>query len=111
MSNTIDKYIIITISILSNPYPCHSYMLITENYSSKFSITSFWAPALKSPAENSIPKKYLYTSLNVIKCLNLQDIILRVRSNIQSSIQNSVAYHFVCCFCLFFHHNHHLEIK
>ena len=34
----------------------HPYMFITENYSSKFMIMSFWAPALKSPAENSIPK-------------------------------------------------------
>ena len=31
----------------------------TENYSSKFMIMSFWAPALKSTAENGIPKKYL----------------------------------------------------
>ena len=52
MSNTIDKLIIITFSIVTNPYPCHLYMFITENYSSKFLITSFWAPVLKSPAEN-----------------------------------------------------------
>ena len=57
LSNTITKYIIITFFIVNNPYPCHPYMFITENYSSKFTIMSFWAPALKSPAENGIPKK------------------------------------------------------
>ena len=62
MSNTIDKLIIITFSIVTNPYPCHLYMFITENYSSKFLIMSFWAPVLKSPAENDIPKKCLNTS-------------------------------------------------
>ena len=63
MSNTIDEYIIIAFSIVNNPYPCHPYMFITENYSSKFTIMSFWAPALKSLAENGIPKKSLDTSL------------------------------------------------
>ena len=63
MSNAIDKYKIITFSIVNNPYPCHPYMFITENYSSKFTIISFWAPAPKSPAEINIPKKYLVTSL------------------------------------------------
>ena len=64
MSNTIDKCIIITFSIVSNLYPCHPYMFITENCCSKFTIMSFWAPALNSPAENGIPKKSLDTSLH-----------------------------------------------
>ena len=38
-------------------------MFITGNYSSKFTIMSFWAPALKSSAENSIAKKSLGKSL------------------------------------------------
>ena len=59
MSNTIDKYIIITFSIVTNSYPCHLYIFVTENYSSKFTIMTFRAPALKSPAENGIPKKSL----------------------------------------------------
>ena len=63
MSNAIDKYIIITFSIVNNPHPCHPYMFITENYPSKFTIMSFWAPAPKSPAENGIPTKSLSTSL------------------------------------------------
>ena len=29
----------------------------------EFTIMSFWAPALKSPAENGVPKKSLDTSL------------------------------------------------
>ena len=41
VSNTIDKYIIITFSIVSNPYPCCPYMFITKNYFSKFTIMSF----------------------------------------------------------------------
>ena len=57
MSNAIDKYKIITFSIVNNPYPCHPYMFITENYSSKFTIISFWAPAPKSPAEINISQK------------------------------------------------------
>ena len=55
MSNTIDKYII-TFSIVNSPYTCYPYMFITENYFSKYIIMCFWSPALKSPAENSIPK-------------------------------------------------------
>ena len=65
MSNTIDKHIIVTFSIVSNPYPCHPYMFATENYSSKFTIMPFWAPASKSPAENGILKKSLDTSLYI----------------------------------------------
>ena len=38
-------------------------MFITENHLSKFLIMSFWAPALKSPAEKGIPKNSLDTSL------------------------------------------------
>ena len=63
MSITIDKYIIITFSVVNSPFPYHPYMFITENYSSKLTITSFWAPALKSSAENGIPKNSLDTSL------------------------------------------------
>ena len=63
VSNTIDKYIIITFSIVSNPYPCHPFIFMTENYSSKFTIVFFWAPALKSLAENGITRKSLNTSL------------------------------------------------
>ena len=59
----LDKYIIITFSIVHSPYPCHLLMFITENYSSKFTIMFFWAPALKSSAENGIPKKSVNTSL------------------------------------------------
>ena len=39
---------------------------MTENYSSKFNIMCLWVPALKSPAENSIPKKSLDTSQLVL---------------------------------------------
>ena len=63
MSNTFDKCIIITFSIVNNPYPCYPYMFMTENCCSKLTIMSFWAPALNSPAENCIPKKSLDTSL------------------------------------------------
>ena len=63
MFNSIDKYIIITISIVNNPYQYHPYKFITENYFSKFMAMSFWAPAQKSQAENSIPKKSLDMSL------------------------------------------------
>ena len=59
MCNTIDKCIIITFSIVNNPYPCHPYMFMTENCCSKFTIISFSTPALNSPTENSIPKKPL----------------------------------------------------
>ena len=63
MSNTIDKYITITFSIVNNSYTCHLYMLITKNYSSNYMNMSFWAPATKSSAENNIPKKSRNTSL------------------------------------------------
>ena len=63
ISNAVNKYIIIVFSIVNNPYPCRSYIFITENYSLKFTIMSFWAPATKSPAENGIPKEYLDTWL------------------------------------------------
>ena len=39
MFNTTDEYIIITFSLVNNPFPCHPYLFITENYSSKFTIT------------------------------------------------------------------------
>ena len=38
-------------------------MFLTENYSAALTILTFWAPALKSPAESGIPKKSLDTSL------------------------------------------------
>ena len=50
MSNTNDKCITITFFIVNNPYPCHPYMFITENCCLKFTIMSFWAPALNSPS-------------------------------------------------------------
>ena len=62
MSNTIDKYIIITFPMVNNPHSFHPYMFITENYSSKLTIMSFWAPATKSPAEKGIPAKSPGTS-------------------------------------------------
>ena len=78
MSNTIAKYIIITFSMVNNPYSYHPYMFITENYSSKFTIMFFWAPALISPAKNNIPKTSLYTSLVVSKVL-LEEIVIKIR--------------------------------
>ena len=59
MSNTIDKYVIITFSMVIHSNPSHPYMFITENYYSYFTIMSFSAPVPKSPAENGIPKKSL----------------------------------------------------
>ena len=67
MSITIDKYIIITFSIVNNPYPCHPYMFSIKSYSSKFTIMSFLAPALKSPSQIDIPKTYLDTPLRVLQ--------------------------------------------
>ena len=64
MSNTTDMFIIISFSIVNNPYPYHPCMFITENYSSKFTIMCLWDPAPKSPAENGISQKYLDTSLD-----------------------------------------------
>ena len=69
MSNTIDKYIIMTFSIVNNPYPCYPYKFITENYSSMITIMSFWATAPKSPSENGIPKKILDSSLLSIQMM------------------------------------------
>ena len=57
MSDRIDKYIIITFSIVNNCYPCHPYIFVTKNYSSKFMIISCWSPTWKFPAEKGIPKK------------------------------------------------------
>ena len=45
-------------------------MFVTENYSSNFTIMSFWAPAPKSPAENGIPKKTLDTSVSLFQFIN-----------------------------------------
>ena len=36
---------------------------MSQNYSFKFAIMSYWDPVLKSLAENGIPKKSMYTSL------------------------------------------------
>ena len=63
MFHAIDKYIIVAFSIMNNPYSCHPYMFIAGIYSSEFTIVSFWAPALKSLAQNGIPKKSLDMSL------------------------------------------------
>ena len=38
-------------------------MFLTDNYSWKFTIMSFWAPSPKSIAENGIPKNHLIRSL------------------------------------------------
>ena len=65
MSNTFNKYRIITFSKVNNPDLCHPYMLITENYSSRSVIISFWAVVLKFPAENGIPKKSQDVSLHI----------------------------------------------
>ena len=54
MPNTIDKFIIISFSIVNNKYPCHPYMFLTKNSSPKLAIMSFWDPAPKSPAEKGI---------------------------------------------------------
>ena len=56
MSNRIHKYIVNTFSIVNTSYQCRSYVFITENYSSKFTIMSFWTLSPKSPAESGIPK-------------------------------------------------------
>ena len=66
MSNTIDEYTIITFSIVNRRYPCYPYMFITENYSSKFTIMSFWDPGPKSPAKDGILKNSLYASLDLV---------------------------------------------
>ena len=66
MSDTIGKYIAITFSIVNNPSPRHPHKFITENYSSMFMIMHVWAPTMKSPAKNSIPRKSL-TTTNVVK--------------------------------------------
>ena len=63
MSNTIDKYLIFTFSIVNDLYPCHPYMFITEYCFRKSRFTTIICPAPKSPAEKSIPKKSLNTSL------------------------------------------------
>ena len=70
MSNTIDKYIIITFSIINNLYPCCPYICITESYSSKFLTMSFLASAPKPPAEKVIPKKSQDTlTIVIVICL------------------------------------------
>ena len=53
-------------------------MFVTEKYSSKFTITSFWAPALKSPAENGIPRKSLETSLVALKKLLILTVTMKI---------------------------------
>ena len=59
MSNKIDKYIIITFSIVNNPDSYHPRMSVTENCSSK--LTNMWAPDLRSLAEKVISTKSLGT--------------------------------------------------
>ena len=41
MGNKIDKYKIIVFSIVNNPYPCLSNMVITENYSNSYVVLDF----------------------------------------------------------------------
>ena len=79
MSNTTDKNITIIYSIV-NPHSCHPYMFIIENYPSKITIISFWAPAPKSPAENSIPTKALGTSLQ--KYVNQHKFLISIECRI-----------------------------
>ena len=67
ISNTIDKYIIITFSIVNNPWPYHSYMFITENCSS--SVTTIMYFRTTSLPQNPLLKtvflkKSLDTSMN-----------------------------------------------
>ena len=76
MPNTIDRYII-AFSLVNNPYPCYLYMFITENYSSKFTIMSFWTSVRKSPAENGISKKFsLYVTGAIHYTLKQYDSML-----------------------------------
>ena len=67
--NVIVKYIINIFSIVNNSFPCHPYMFVNNNYYSKFTIMSFWAPVPKSNSENSIPKKSLDTLLPLEQCV------------------------------------------
>ena len=60
--NAIDKYTSI-FSIVNHFFPCHSYMFVTKNYYSKFTIMCFQAPVPTSTAENNIPKKSLDMSM------------------------------------------------
>lgn len=53
-------------------------MFVTEKYSSKFTIISFWVPALKSPAENGIPRKSLETSLVALKKLLILTVTMKI---------------------------------
>ena len=52
ISNAIDKYIIITFSIVNNPYPYHSFMFITETIFQSSRLCPFellpWNPLLKT---------------------------------------------------------------
>ena len=54
LSNTIDKYIIITFCRVSTPCPCHPYTFTIKNYSWKFASMSFWLPALKFHTDSSL---------------------------------------------------------
>ena len=63
MSNTIDNYIIIALSIANSPYLCNPRKFITKNCSSKITILSFLASAPKFSSENGISKLSMDTSL------------------------------------------------
>ena len=89
MSNTIDKYIVITFSIVNNPYRCHPYMFLTQNDSAKFTIMSFGSPSSKFPTKNGIPKQYLDTSLKRLT-FSIQDSFeFRLRENLGLSFVTS----------------------
>ena len=60
--NAIDKYTSI-FSKVNHFFPCHSYMFVTKNYYSKFTIMYFQAPVPESTAESNIPKKSLDMSM------------------------------------------------
>ena len=57
-------------------------MFITENCCSKFTIMSFWVPALNSPAENGIPKNPLDTSLTLLS-ISIYELYQRNREETQ----------------------------
>ena len=84
MSNTIDEYTIKIFSIVNHLNPCYPYMFITENYSSKFMIMSFWDPGPKFPAKNGILKNSLYVSLDLVNRL----LKVTVETNLISELRS-----------------------
>ena len=72
MSDTIDKSIIFTFFIVNNPYACHPYLFITENYSSKFMIIFFGLLPQNSLLKMEFPKKSfrVWTEFSITLILN-----------------------------------------